>query len=136
MDVILIFYVGLFFAILPPQQLKKSKLKKKTKTPGDIIILHNCTKKSWSCAILFLIYSAWKMWFLFFILCYFLPFYPSSSPKIQKFLKKWKKCWEISSFYICVQKIMIRWCLILEIWCPTDKWTDGQTDRQTEKVKS
>ena len=47
-DVIVIFHFGLFFAFLPsppPQQPKKSKLKKmKKKTPGDIIILHMCTK--------------------------------------------------------------------------------------------
>ena len=29
---------------LPPLQPKKSKLKKKQKKPGDIIILHMCTK--------------------------------------------------------------------------------------------
>ena len=34
---------GLFFALLPPEQPKKSKLKKKQKTPGDNI-LHMCTK--------------------------------------------------------------------------------------------
>ena len=42
MDVIFIFNFGLFFAILPPKQPKKSKLKKKKlmkKMPGDIIIL-------------------------------------------------------------------------------------------------
>ena len=27
---------------------------------------------------------------------------------------------EISSFYICVLKIMIRWCMIPEIWCVMD----------------
>ena len=38
-DVIFIFHFGLFFALLPPFQPKKMK-----KTPGDIIILHNCTR--------------------------------------------------------------------------------------------
>ena len=40
---------------------------------------------------------------------YFLPFYPPNSP--QKFFLK--KCLEILSLYICVQKIMIWW------WCMT-----------------
>ena len=38
--VILIFHFGLFFAHLP----KKSNFKKMKKKPGDIIILHMCTK--------------------------------------------------------------------------------------------
>ena len=45
MDVIVIFHFGLFFALLPLQQPKKSKLKKmKKKTPRDIIVLQECTK--------------------------------------------------------------------------------------------
>ena len=42
-----------------------------------------------------------------------------------KILKKWNKHLEIFSFYICVPKIMIRWCKVSEIWCKTD----GRTDR-------
>ena len=44
------FSSGLFFALLHPQQSKKIKIKKKKKkkkkAPGDIIILHMCTKTS------------------------------------------------------------------------------------------
>ena len=60
--VIIISHFGLFVALLPPQQPKKSKLKKKMK----------------------------------------------------------KKHLKISSFYICVPKIMIRWCTFPEIWCVTN----------------
>ena len=42
-DEIFTFHFGLFFGLLP-QQPKKLKLKKKKKTPGDIIILHMYTK--------------------------------------------------------------------------------------------
>ena len=42
-----------------------------------------------------------------------------------KFQKKWKKHLEISSFYTCVPKILIRWCTVPEEWC----MTDGRTDR-------
>ena len=49
----------------------------------------------------------------------FLPFYPPTTQKI-KILNKWKKHLEISSFYICVPKIMIRWCTVPEMWCMTD----------------
>ena len=34
----------------------------------------------------------------------------------------------MSSFYICVPKIMIRWCMVPEIW----RTTDGQADRWTD----
>ena len=40
-------HFGLFFALLPPSppnSPKNENIKKMKKTPGDIIILHNCTK--------------------------------------------------------------------------------------------
>ena len=48
-------------------------------------------------------------------------------PKNIKFQKKWEKHLEMSSFYTCVQKIMIRWCTVSEIWLATD----GQTEKVT-----
>ena len=38
------YYFGLFFALLSPKRPKKSNFKTMKKTPGDIIILHICTK--------------------------------------------------------------------------------------------
>ena len=145
---------GLFFALLPPKNSKSQNFEKMKKTPGDITILHECTKhqdhmlycswdmvhggcncyfsfwiffftfnpltapkikiskkwkKSWRChdftlvyqkllsyGMLFLRYDAWQMLLLFFILGYFLPFYPPNLPKKWKFqTKKMKKipCW-------------------------------------------
>ena len=43
-DVIVTFRLGVFFALLPLSQPKKSKFQKNKKDPGDIIILHMCTK--------------------------------------------------------------------------------------------
>ena len=97
---------------------QKIKMKKMNKTPGDIIILHMYTK-SRSDDIQFLRYSVWQIKFLFLILGYVFPFDPLNSPKHQNF-EKMKKALEISSFYICVPKIMIRWCIVPEIWCMTD----------------
>ena len=76
---------------------------------------------------------------MFFILGYFLPFYPLTARKI-KIFRKWKMCLEVSCFYTCVPKIMISWRTVPEIWCTTDGgmdqrtegWTDGQTDRWTD----
>ena len=53
----------------------------------------------------------------------FCPFTPLTAQKI-KILKKGKKTLEISSFDICVPKIMIR-CMVPEIWYTTDRQTDG-----------
>ena len=46
------------------------------------------------------------------------------------FWKNKEKHLEISSFYPCVPKIMIRWCTVPEIWC----MMDGEMDNWTEKV--
>ena len=113
-----------FYPLNSPQNFKKMK-----KTPGDIIILHNCTKN-----YDYRIYCSWGMACdrcncYFFSLGHFLSFYPLNSPQNQIF-KKWKKHLEISSSYICGPKIMIRWCTFPEIWCMTDR----QTDRLMEKV--
>ena len=48
------------------------------------------------------------MYLVFFILGYFLPFYPLNSRKNEN-VKKIKKLLEISSFYTSVPKIMIRY---------------------------
>ena len=52
---------------------------------------------------------------LFVILGHFLPFYHVTTQKI-KILKKWRKHLEMSSFYMCVPKITIKWCMLLKIW--------------------
>ena len=67
-----------------------------------------------------MVYASWDMvrdecnYFLLWAI--FCPFTPVTSQKI-KILKKMIKSLEISSFYICVPKIMIRWCMLPEIWC-------------------
>ena len=125
-----------FWAIFCPSNSPKSQnfRKMKKKTPGDIISLHKCTKNhdhivycSWDTAhdICNSHFSFWAN---------FCSFTPLTAQKI-KILRKWKKHLEISSFYIRVPKIMIRWCTVPETWCMTDGWTDGQTDGwRTEKV--
>ena len=64
----------------------------------------------------------------------FCPFTSVTAQKTEIKKKKKKKHPEISSFYICVPKIIIRWCTVPEIWCTTDGQTDGQTDEWMEKV--
>ena len=83
------------------------------KQPGDIIILHLCTINDNH-----IMYGSWDMEsdeqnFLSFwtIFC---PFNPLTTRKI-KILKKWKIQLEILSFYTCVPKMTIIWCMIPEM---------------------
>ena len=93
------------------------KMKRGRGWPGDIIILDMCTKNYDQ-----VMHSSWDMvrdrcnYFLFWTI--FCPFIPLTAQKIN--ILKWKKRLEISSFYICVPKIIIRWCRLPEIWCVTD----------------
>ena len=106
---------GLLFALLPLQQLQKSKFwKNEKKPPRDIIISHMCT--IYENHIMF---SPWDMehdwqnfWSLWTIFC---PFTSLTTWKI-KILKKRKNPLEISSFYISVAKIVIIWYTVPEIW--------------------
>ena len=82
-----------------------------------------------------MLYRSWDMgcdgyncYFSFWAI--FCPFIPVTARKM-KISKKWKKHQEISSFYICVPKIMIRRCTVPEIWCARDWWTDRQTEKVT-----
>ena len=43
-DVIVISHFELFFAFYPPNNPKNQNFEKMKKTPGDITILHTCTK--------------------------------------------------------------------------------------------
>ena len=123
-NVIIFHHFGAFFALLPrpprpPNSLKNKNFKKMKNNSGDIIILHKRTANYDQ-----MMHGSWDMehdrcncYFSFWAV--FCPFTPLTTQKI-KILKKWKKHLEISSFYICVPKIMIRWCTVPEIWCVTD----------------
>ena len=127
-------YFSFWAVFLPFTCLKSPKnqnLKKMKKTPGDIIILNKCTTSHNH-----MLYCFWDMvldrcncYFSFWAI--FSPFTPLPAQKIKMF-KKWKKHLEISSFYICVPNIMIRWCTVTAICCTmdgrTDRWTDGKSD--------
>ena len=111
-------HFGLFFTFLPPNSPKNQNFEKMRKTPGNIIILHMCTKNYDQ-----MMYLSWDMvsdrcnyfslWVNFYL------FTPLTVQKV-KILKKWGKYLEISSFYKRVPKIMIRWCMVPEIWYVTD----------------
>ena len=100
------------FALLLPLQPRKLKLWKNGNTPGDIILLHICTKnKDMECdrqnCLLF-----WAI---------FCPFTSKTTRKI-KILEKWKnENLKVLSFYICVPYVTNIWCMVPETWSATDK---------------
>ena len=105
-----------FFLFYPP---KKSKNQNFEKAPGDIIILHKCSKKNdhiLHCS-LDMVHKGFNCYFSFWAI--FLPFTPLTAQKI-KILKKWRKPLEISLFYTSVPKIMITCYTVSEIWRMTD----------------
>ena len=104
----------------PPLKTKKSKFWKNEKHAGDIIILPTCTKNhnhmryaSWDTEWDW--QNFWSLWAIFGAFTQFL------NQKI-KILKKCKKHMDISSFYWCIPKIPIIWCMLPEIWSVTDSW--------------
>ena len=112
-----------FWAIFCPfTPLTTQKWKFQKKNERNVWRYHFLTQlyqKSWSYVLLFLRYSTWQMQLLFFGLGYFLPFYPTNSPKNENFKKMKKTCGEIIIFHMC----MIFWCIVPEIWCATEKVT-------------
>ena len=119
----------IFCPFIPLTCPKNENFKKMKKRPEDIIILHKCTKSHDH-----MVYCSWDMacdrcnYFSFWVI--FCPFTLLTAPQ-KKISKKWKKCLEISSFY--VPKIMSRWCTVPEIRCTTDKRTDGQMEEVTHR---
>ena len=91
-----------FLPFYPPNNPKNQNFEKLKKTPGDIIILHKCTKNHDH-----MLYCSWDMardgcncYFSFWTI--FCPFTSLKAQKI-KILKKSKEDLEISSFYMCTK---------------------------------
>ena len=108
-----------WWASKKPEKSKFWKNEKKKNFPGDIIILHMCTKNHNHMR-----YSSWNTK-RDRIFCHFGSFLtllrppPLNSPKNENF-KKIKKKLTISSFYTSVPKIMIIRYTMPEIWHMTD----------------
>ena len=107
MDVMLFFILGNCLPFKPPNNPKNEHFKKMRKITGDIIISHKCTINydhrlycSWD-----MVHDTCNFYFSFW--AFFCPFTPLTAQKI-KISQKLKKSLEISSFYMCVTKIMIR----------------------------
>ena len=83
--------------------------------------------------IMIICYTVPEIWHMADVIFVFhlLPFYPTPSPLTAQTINLYKT--EIESLEIssCVPKIIIRWCMVTEIWCTKDRQTDKRTERVT-----
>ena len=110
---------GIFFTLLPPQQLEKWKYqqqKMKTKKKRlEISSFYTSVPK-----VIIIGYTVPEIWHVtdvtvIFHFGLFCPFDPPNTRKNENF-KKWKNHLEISSFYTSVPKIIIMCYTVPEIW--------------------
>ena len=108
----------------PSNSPKNQNFKKMKKNSGDTLFYTSILKIM---IVSYTVHEIWRATDVIVIVDFglFFALLPPSSTKIQNFIKM-KKSLEIPSFYICVPKIMIGWCIIPEIWCATV----GQMDRR------
>ena len=124
--------MGHFLPFYSPNSLKNQNFEKMKKTPGDIIILHKCTKNHDH-----MLYCSWDMarnrcncYFSFWAI--FCPFTLLTAQQI-KIFKKWKNernTWRYHHFTYVYQKLWSDDVQFLRygVW-----QMDGQTDRQTDR---
>ena len=114
-------FQAIFFSFSPLLTPKIKIWKKCKKTPGDIILLHMCTKDQDH-----IMYGSWDIKckgqsFLSFW-AIFLPIDPpNKQPKKSKSWKNKKKRLEILSFYTSAPQMTIIWCMIPKISSVTDR---------------
>ena len=122
-----------FYPLLGGNNLKNQNFEKLKKTPGEIIILHKCTKNH------HMLYCSWDMTCNIIVFCLFFfsfwaifcPFTSLTAWKIKIILKNEKNAWRYHNFTYVYQKLWSDdvWFLRYGVW-----QTDGQIHRQTEKV--
>ena len=129
-DEIFYFSFGAIFCPPPPLTAPKMKISKAMKkTPGDVIILHKCTKNHDH-----MVYCSWDMACdgrtCYFSFCaIFWPFTPPKSPKNQNFKKKEENSWRYHHFTQMHQKLWLDdlWFLRYGAW-----QTDWRRDRKSD----
>ena len=115
------------FTPLTTRKINILKKWKKKKMPGDIIIIHKCTKNHDHMLHRVPEIQCMMDVILIFYFGLLLPFYPPNDPKNQNFFKNEKNTWIYHHFTHVYQKQWSRdlWFLRYGVW---------QMDRRTEKV--
>ena len=133
----------IFWPFTPPPPHPTPKIR--NIFPTQKIKISKKWKNDWRYYLFTHVYNKWRsndVWFLrcgvwqiFFVISdHFLPFYTPNCLKNQKNLKMRKNTWRYHHF-TCVPKIMITWCWVSEIWCATERWTDGWTDVKSDILR-
>ena len=121
----------IFYPFTPPNNPENQNFEKIKRNAWKYHYLTQVYHKWQSYDVWFVRYGAQQNFLLFWAI--FCRFTSLTAQKIN-ISKKWKKLLEIS-FYTCVPKIMIRWCIVPEISCAMDgqmdRWTDKRTDGRT-----
>ena len=95
-------HFGPFFALLPPNNPKNQNFEKLKKGPGDIIILHKCTKNHDHMLYCSLDMACNRFNSSFWVIFY--PFTSLTAPKNQNLEKVKKNPWRYHHFTIVYQK--------------------------------
>ena len=120
--------MGYFLPFYPPNSLNNENFEKMKKNPGDIHILHKCTKNHDH-----MLHCYWDMacdrcncYFSFWDI--FCPFTPLTAQKI-KISENKKKPWRYHHFTQVYLKSWLDYIRLLRygVW-RTDGWTDRKTD--------
>ena len=111
---------GPFFVLLSPYGPRKSKIFKNEKNTWRYYHFTNVYHKRQSYDVWFLKHRVQRTE-VFVILDRVLSFYFPNNPKKSKFWKNEKNHLEILSFYICVPKLTIIWCMVPETLSATDR---------------
>ena len=129
-DIIVTFHFGLFFALLPPLTAQKIKISKTWKKLPEISSFYTSVPK-----IMIICYTVPEIWHVTHVIIFhfglFFALLPPTTAQKMKISKKWKKCWEISSFYICVPKLWLDNVQFLRYGAQQtdgqmEKWMDGR----------
>ena len=122
-DVKLIFILGYFLHFYPINRLKNQTFLKVKKKHLEISSSYISVP-----TIMIICYTVPEIWCMMDVIIFhfrlFFALLPHYLPKKPIFFQKCQKQLEIPSFYTHVPKLMIRWCMVPEIWCTTDRKSD------------
>ena len=123
----------IFCPFTPPTAQKMKISKKMKKTPGDIIILHKCTKNHDH-----MLYCSWDMAHDGYNCCFsFWDIFCPNSPKIQNFKKMKKMPGDIIISHMCTKNydwmMYSSWDMVCD--GPTYVWTEKVTQRWVSQLK-
>ena len=107
------------FCPFTPLTAQKIKILKKWKKHLEISSFYTSVPK-----IMIICYTVPEIWHVtdVIVIFHFGLFFALLQPKKSKFQENGKKRLEMSSFYTCAPKLIIRWCTVPKMWHRMDGW--------------